>query len=183
MYNKHDMRRIFLVALVGLFLIGIFTSLGISSVNAEDLSPDQTERVKVNCVSIKNSLSQLHASDALLRVNRGQVYESVATKLMDPFNTRLGSNRLDNKAMTTVTDRYRSALNTFRTDYISYEQKLSEAMRIDCTAQPNTFHTTLEEARKYRNTVHTDVTRLHRIIDDYRSSVSDFFLNYERVAN
>jgi len=134
-------------------------------------------------VSIKNSLSQLHASDALLRVNRGQVYESMAAKLMDTFNDRLAGNRLDNKAMTTVTSNYRSALTTFRTDYIAYEQKLSEAIRIDCSTQPNTFHAALEQARTLRTKVHDDVVRLHRIIDDYRSSVSDFLLNYERVSN
>lgn len=176
------MRRIVFVAIFSLFSIGILASFASAPVKAEDLTPDQTERVKANCVSIKNSLEQLHATDALLRVNRGQVYESVASKLMDKFNDRLSSNRLDNKAMTTVTTNYRTALATFRTDYIAYEQKLSEAMRIDCTAQPNTFHTSLQEARKLRTKVHTDVLKLHRLIDDYRSSVSDFLLNYERIS-
>ena len=84
--------------------------------------------------------------------------------------------------MTTVTSNYRTALNTFRTDYIAYEQKLSETIRIDCSAQPNTFHVALEEARALRTKVHEDVVKLHRFIDDYRSSVTDFLLNYERVA-
>ena len=176
------MRRIFFVALASLLTVGLLLPLTGSSVNAEDLTPDQAARVKANCVSIKNSLSQLHASDALLRVNRGQVYESMATKLMDTFNDRLAGNRLDNEAMTTVTSNYRSALTTFRVDYIAYEQKLSEAIKIDCTTQPNTFHAALEDARTLRTKVHDDVVRLHRIIDDYRSSVSDFLLNYERVS-
>ena len=177
------MRRIIFVALASLLTVGLLLPLTDSSASAEDLTPDQASRVKANCVSIKNSLSQLHASDALLRVNRGQVYESMAAKLMDTFNDRLAGNRLDNKAMTTVTANYRSALTTFRTDYIAYEQKLSEAIRIDCTAQPNTFHAALEQARTLRSKVHDDVVRLHRVIDDYRSSVNDFLLNYERVSN
>ena len=177
------MRRIIFVALASLLTVGLLLPLTGSSASAEDLTPDQASRVKANCVSIKNSLSQLHASDALLRVNRGQVYESMAAKLMDTFNDRLAGNRLDNKAMTTVTANYRSALTTFRTDYIAYEQKLSEAIRIDCTAQPNTFHAALEQARTIRTKVHDDVVRLHRVIDDYRSSVNDFLLNYERVSN
>ncbi len=177
------MRRIIFVALASLLTVGLLLPLTGSSASAEDLTPDQASRVKANCVSIKNSLSQLHASDALLRVNRGQVYESMAAKLMDTFNDRLAGNRLDNKAMTTVTANYRSALTTFRTDYIAYEQKLSEAIRIDCTAQPNTFHAALEQARTLRTKVHDDVVRLHRVIDDYRSSVNDFLLNYERVSN
>lgn len=176
------MRRIFSVVIVSLFSVAVLASFASVPVSAEDLTPDQVERVKSNCVSVKSSLNQLHVSDALLRVNRGQMYESVGSKMMDTFNDRLSSNRLDNKAMTTVTSSYRSALATFRLDYIAYEQKLSEALRIDCVAQPNTFHLTLEEARELRAKVHEDVLRLHRLIDDYRTSVSDFLLNYERIS-
>ncbi len=176
------MRRILFVAIVSLFAIGTLVSFGAKQASAEDLTPDEMSRVKTNCVSIKSSVSQLHASDALLRVNRGQMYESMASKLMDNFNARLGGAALDNKAMLTVTTNYRTALDTFRLDYIAYEQKLSDALRIDCSAQPNSFHQTLMQARTLREKVHTDVERLHRSIDDYRSSVSDFLLNYERVT-
>lgn len=177
------MRRLSFVAIAGVLSLGVLLSFVTPNVAAEDLTPEQTERVKLNCVSIKNTLSQLHASDALLRVNRGQVYESMGSKLMDTFNTRLANNRLDNKAMVTVTSNYRTALSNFRTDYIAYEQKLSEAIKIDCASQPNTFHSALEEARILRQKVHEDVLKLHRYIDDYRTSVSDFLLNYERVSS
>lgn len=176
------MRRIFFLALLGLLSVGVLVAFQETKAQANDLTPDQVQQVKANCVSIKNSLNQLHASDALLRVNRGQVYESMATKLMDNFNNRLSINSLDNKAMTTVTSNYRTALNNFRSDYIAYEQKLSAAIRIDCVAQPNSFHATILEARKLRQTVHDDVIKLHRLIDDYRSSVGDFLLNYERLS-
>lgn len=176
------MRRILFVAIFSLLSVGLLASVSGTTAKAEDLTPDQVQQIKSNCVSIKNSLNQLHASDALLRVNRGQVYESMASKLMDTFNNRLGINSLDNKAMTTVTTNYRSALNNFRVDYIAYEQKLSVALRIDCAVQPNSFHDTVQEARKLRETVHSDVLKLHRLIDDYRSSVGDFLLNYERLS-
>lgn len=176
------MRRLFSVVIVSLFSVAVLASFASTPAQAEDLTPDQVTRVKENCVSIKSSLNQLHASDALLRVNRGQIYESMASKLMDNFNDRLAGNRLDNKAMTTVTSNYRDALTIFRLDYIAYEQKLSEALRIDCVAQPNSFHKKLEEARELRGKVHEDVLRLHRFIDDYRTSVGDFLLNFERVS-
>lgn len=177
------MRRILFVAVVSLLSVGLLIPFASTSAQADDLTPEQTQRVKANCVSIKSSLSQLHASDALLRVNRGQVYEAMSTKLMDTFNSRLASNSLDNKAMVTVTDNYRKALDTFRSDYIAYEQKLASAIRIDCVSQPNTFHTTVQDARKLRKTVHEDVLKLHRFIDDYRSSVGDFLLNFERISD
>jgi len=176
------MRRIASLAIIAILSIGVLVPLASVDAQAEDLSPEQMAHIKTNCVSIRSSVSQLHATDALLRVNRGQVYESMASKLMDNFNSRLAGNSLDNKAMVTVTTSYRSALSAFRSDYIAYEQKLSEALRIDCTSQPNSFHNTLMEARKLREKVHADVERLHRYIDDYRLSVNDFLLNYERVS-
>ncbi len=146
------------------------------------LTSEQAEHIRSNCVSIKSTLNQLHASDALLRVNRGQVYESMASKLMDPFNSRLSSNRLDAKATSVVTGSYRGALDSFRTNYKSYEEKLSSAIRVDCSKDPELFYNTIEQARVLRTKVHDDVLRLHRYIDDYRSAVGDFLLNYERLS-
>jgi Rps23 Pro-64 3,4-dihydroxylase Tpa1-like proline 4-hydroxylase len=146
------------------------------------LTAEQIDRIRSNCTSIKSTLNQLHASDALLRVNRGQVYESMASKLMDPFNSRLSNNRLDSKATSVVTQNYRTALDTFRSDYREYEVKLSSALRIDCFKEPELFHDTIAEARTLRAKVHEDVVKLHRHIDDYRTAVGDFLLNYERVA-
>lgn len=146
------------------------------------LTADQIEHIRSNCTSTKSTLNQLHASDALLRVNRGQVYESMASKLMDPFNSRLGNNRLDAKATLAVTVSYRTALDSFRNDYKAYEEKLSSAIRIDCIDEPELFYNTIEQARVNRAKVHDDVTKLHRYIDDYRSAVGDFLLNYERVS-
>ena len=116
------MRRLLFVLVSSLVSLGLLLAFASTPAAAEDLTPEQADRVRTNCVSIKNSLNQLHASDALLRVNRGQVYESMATKLMDTFNARLSNNRLDNKAMTAATTSYRAALATFRSDYIAYEQ-------------------------------------------------------------
>lgn len=167
------------------FFAGIVFAFGAVSAQAQQapsLTAEQQKKIMSNCVSIKASLTQLHASDALLRVNRGQLYESMASKLMERFNDRLGSNGLDNRAMTTVTSNYRTQLTAFRTDYIAYEQKLSSAINIDCETKPLEFHVAVQEARALRNTVHEDVKKLHQYIDDYRSSVGTFLVNYERLA-
>jgi hypothetical protein len=175
-----------LTVLTATLLLGgvvfVLSSSVVMAQSATSLTDDQKQQIITGCVSVKNSLTQLHASDALLRVNRGQVYESMSSKLMDRFNDRLGSNSLDNKAMLTVTASYRTQLATFRADYISYEQKVSAALSIDCTSKPTEFYNTIEEARTLRAAVHSDVLKLHQFIDDYRSSVGDFLLNFERVA-
>lgn len=170
-----------------LAIIAAFTvvlGLGVQTAHAQStaLTDQQIEHIRSNCTTIKSTVNQLHASDALLRVNRGQVYESMASKLMDPFNSRLGNNRLDAKATLAVTSSYRTALGLFRSDYKDYEEKISSALRIDCTKQPEDFYLTVEQARVLRATMHEDVLKLHRYIDDYRTAVSDFQLNFERVA-
>ena len=110
------------------------------------------------------------------------MYVSMANNLMDNFNGRLSGNGLDNRAMVTVTTSYRTAFSKFYNDYIAYEQKLSEALRIDCAQNPQAFHNAVLEARELRFTVHDDVKKLHRALDDYRTSVGDFLLTFERIS-
>lgn len=165
-------------------IITLFLSIaGLTTTYAQtSLTDEQEQRISANCVSIKNTLNQLHASDALLRVNRGQIYEAMSTKLMDRFNARLSSNGLDASGTSAVTTSYRTALATFRTDYQLYERQVSAALRIDCSEKPAEFHAAIEDARTKRAKVHTDVIRLHQYIDDYRSAVNDFYINFQRVS-
>lgn len=171
--------RLVVIALIAASLLSVFA---LKTSYADDLSDDQKARIQANCLSIKGSLNQLHASDALLRVNRGQIYESVGTKLMDSFNARLSNNSLDNKGLVSVANEYQTALTTFRTDYQLYEQQLSTTIKIDCKKDPTSFHAALEDARTKRSKVHDDVLRLNQYIDDYRSAVNDFMLNFQRVT-
>jgi len=171
--------RLVLFSMIAASLLSVFV---FKNTNAEDLTSDQTKRIEANCLSIKGSLNQLHASDALLRVNRGQIYESVGTKLMNNFNARLGNNGLDNKGLIVVANEYQAALTTFRSDYQDYEKQLSATIKIDCTSDPIDFNGALEDSRTKRNTLHTDILHLNQYIDDYRSSVNDFMLNFDRVT-
>lgn len=175
---KTHARLILFAVIASLF----FSVMAGTSSSADELSAEQKERISANCLSIKSSLSQLHASDALLRVNRGQFYESVGTKLMSNFNARLSNNELDNKGLVAITDRYKSSLESFRSDYLAYERQLSDTLKTDCKNDQAAFHISLESSRSKRSIVHTDVVRLNRYIKDYRSSVNDFMLNYERVT-
>jgi hypothetical protein len=151
----------------------------VKNTNADDLTPAQTQLIEANCLSILGSLNQLHASDALLRVNRGQIYESVGTRLMGNFNARLANNKLDNRGLVVVSNQYEAALTQFRSDYLQYEQQLSATLKIDCTTDPIDFNGALEDARTKRDAVHTDVQQMNQYIDDYRSAVNDFMLNFD----
>ncbi|MEI6054354.1 MAG: hypothetical protein WCQ49_03250, partial [Candidatus Saccharibacteria bacterium] len=146
------------------------------NVNAEsnNLNPQQIEQVRSNCVSIKNTINQLHVSDALLRVNMGQRYELVSTKLMERFNVRLTSNGLKIDNLISVSEKYKVNLNKFRDDYKIYEESLSSAIRIDCQSQPSELYDVLMIVRDNRQRVYEDVKQLVGQIDQYRAEVDNF---------
>lgn len=141
---------------------------------AESLSDSHKERIRANCVSAKDSLNRLHVSDALLRVNRGQLYESMSTKLMTRFNSRLSSNQLEDGKLESVADSYSRVLGTFRQDYMVYEQEMSAALKIDCQKQPELFYETVASARAKRLVVYQDITNLNRYIDNYETAFIEF---------
>lgn len=152
--------------------------LNVSAQNAS-ISEQQTEQIRSSCASTKNTLNQLHASDALLRVNRGQVYESILTKLLDKFNNRVSSNKMSSSGLESVTSEYNVALNIFRQDYKAYEEHLSAAIDIDCSKKPADFYDAILLARAERDRVHTSVVRLNQLIDKYQLSLTQFENDYK----
>jgi hypothetical protein len=170
-------RRPVITSLLGAIIL---TGAIFSFTNAQStpMTDAQIVRIRSNCISAKNTLTQLHASDALLRVNRGQIYESMTTKLMSRFNSRVDSNHYDVKDLLSITQSYGSALNNFRTDYQAYEEQLSGALSIDCTKEPVAFYDSVASSRTKRTQVHVDVVILHQYIDNYEAAYNDFATNF-----
>ncbi len=162
----------------------VISSLSLLSVFAESdsITDQQIERIRTNCLSAKNTLSQLHSSDALLRVNRGQIYESMSTKLMSRFNSRVSNNGYKNDALVSAATSYESALDTFRSDYIAYEEQLSLAIDMDCSKQPVAFFDAITLARSQRNQLNADILRLNKQIDQYYSAVEQFEKDYQTAV-
>ena len=147
--------------------------------SAQSANQQQISKIKINCSSIKNTLNQLLVSDALLRVNMGQRYELVSTKLMDRFNSRVASNSFNIDNLSAASSSYRSQLDIFRADYMSYEENLASTVKIDCINQPGEFYDSLMSTRAKRAQVYNDVTGLDYKINQYRSAVSDFESKYQ----
>lgn len=164
-------------------MAGLMSVFFLQPVSAET-SPTEAQitRIKTNCVTVKNTLNQIHANDALLRFNRGQLYESMTTKLMTRFNSRVDSNNFDAKQLIAVTNSYGAALANFRTDYISYEEQMSTALSIDCQKEPITFYDAVAKARTKRTQVHADVVILHQKIDDYSAAFTTFSTNFKNIS-
>ena len=158
-------------------LVGLLPIVKVAA-DTSTLTSEQVKTVKTNCLSAKNTLDQLHASDALLRVNMGQMYESLETKLMVGFDGRVSNNKLDNSKLKVITNTYSATLDGFRADYIAYENQLSAATSIDCIKQPAAFYDAVGKAREGRSQVHNDVVKLNQLIDQYQAALNDFQAAY-----
>lgn len=167
--------------LAAISIVSGITYLAVSAQNSV-LSDQQIAQISSNCLTTKNTLAQLHASDALLRVNRGQVYESMYTKLIDRFNARVASNKLDHDDLSNTAQQYSSTLDTFRLDYQAYEEQLAKTLEIDCTKKPTQFYDGVILARIKRDQVHADVLKLNQYIDQYQLILDQFEQSYNQSS-
>lgn len=147
-------------------------------VRAEDqpliLNDEQISLIKTNCMDVQSTLERVHASDALARVNLGQRYETISTKLMAPLNSRVALNRLDNVELTKTTADFNAEVDNFRSLYQQYEQTMLRAIQINCTNQPVSFYDTITLARNHRTSVHESVAKLTSLLTQYGTQFEAF---------
>lgn len=144
------------------------------AVTSAPMTDAHIARIRSNCVEAQSSLAQIHASDALLRVNRGQLYESISTKLMAPLNSRIALNKLDGSTLVSTAADYEKALDTFRSDYQQYEEALSRALNMKCEDQPVAFYDGVSDAHDKRMQVHANVISLQALIAKYKTVFEEF---------
>jgi len=170
-------RLIFWLGIV-LAASSVVVSAHVGAEQSTTLTNSQLTQIRTRCHEVQATLSRVHANDALLRVNRGQLYERLSAKLMVPLNSRIALNRLDGSSLLTMTSNYDRHLSEFRLNYQAYEEQLSSTMRIDCTKQPATFYESLQTARDKRQSVYNSAQQLTRDIDDYKQAFTDFAKSY-----
>ncbi len=166
-----DMKRAFFVFIV----ITLTTCQTVSADPISSLTDDQLSQIKQNCSRVKTTLARIHANDGLLRVNQGQQYETITTKLMAPLNSRIALNQLDGVDMVKTTVDYNTQLSKFRDEYRLYEEKLSNLLHIDCSNEPYNFYESIKPTRKQRARVAASVTKLNQLIDQYKSQLDTFY--------
>lgn len=172
---------------IALFLLSataVVLFLMTSSANAEEthLTPNQAEYISSVCKTIEPSLTQLHSNDALLRVNVGQNYESIGTRLLNRFSARVQFNNLNNSNLVTANDEYDKSLVLFRNAYRDYEVSLSELIALDCQKEPTRFFNTLENTRSKRQAVRQQVEAVNAQLQIFMDTVNQFEEGYRTVA-
>ncbi len=166
--------RFFLTAVV---TVGFFAcnSMPVAAQTADTTMTDaHIQRIKQNCRAASRTMQQIHVNDGPLRVNRGQVYDSISTKLMAPLSSRLIVNKFDASALVKVTTQYDKALTDFRESYKKYDNKMSSVLEIDCVKQPVSFYDAVAEVRQLRAAVHGHVVKMQALIDEYSVSFNAF---------
>ncbi|MDN5835453.1 MAG: hypothetical protein L0H36_02340 [bacterium] len=149
-------------------------SISASAKDSSNLSQSQADMIVQNCTQIQATLSSIHSSDALLRVNRGQTYELIASRLMSPMNTRIAANNLDGASLIQLTSDYSDDLSDFRDTYISYERQMAKTIRTNCHKSADSFYQNLVKTRQLRQEVHEYVVDINKGIRDYEKAFDSF---------
>lgn len=178
MRDNGRMKRIAIVLAV---VYSLTSSFAYAETTPETLTETQLSQIKTNCISIKSTLNRIHANDGLMRVNQGQQYEIISTKLMAPLNSRIALNRLDGVELSQTTVSYNLQLDTFRSDYRQYEQSLSDLLRFDCSQNQREFYEKLIEVRADREAVNETATKLKTLIDRYGTQFDTFRVKHLSV--
>lgn len=172
------MIRRFLTPLVLVVAAVLLAATHVSAQSSLPMTNEHIQRIKDSCQQANRTLRQLHASDALLRVNRGQLYDLLSTKLMARMNSRLALNRLDASDLVMVTANFDRTLGEFRTRYQAYEEQLSATIKINCREKPTGFYNAVQESRELRGKVHESVRKLTEYIVEYDQKFKEFRSHY-----
>ena len=173
------MKRLFVVLVVSSVLI--VSSFTMQTVGALDffVTPEHEQRIRQNCVGAQATLYRLHASDALLRVNHGKLYENISTKLMAPLNSRIALNRHQGLKLTATTLEYDRQIDIFRTDYRAYEEAMSDLLDSNCSEDPSGFYGSVLDTREKRQRLHEDTKTLTTLLEAYKTEFEDFSRSFE----
>jgi len=147
-------------------------------VRAEDmasysLTDAQISQVRTRCVEVQATLTRIRANDGLRRVNLGQQYETIATRLMAPMNSRVALNKFDGVELTKATVAFNAQLDVFRERYRLYEQDITHVIDMHCQDQPVSFYDAVLKARTERAAVRESVDQLNALLAEYNVRFED----------
>lgn len=145
------------------------------------LSEAHIARIRQNCVTSQTTLTQLHASDALLRVNRGRLYELISTKLMAPLNGRIALGRFGGLKLAATTIEYDRQRDVFWASYKDYEETMSRTLRVNCAENPVEFYEAVRATREKRQRLHEDTETLTALLKEYKSEFEKFAKDFKET--
>lgn len=163
--------RILSAILAGLLLLTAPTPVAAETLV---LTSSQIDLITGYCTPARGHLERLHSADALLRVNLGQRYENISTKLMAPLNSRVALAGNDGVDMVKTTVDFNEELTTFRELYLDYDNQMADVISMKCQDKPVEFYQQLEIARQKRTELNESVVKLGELIVQYKTQFEEF---------
>jgi predicted nucleic acid-binding Zn-ribbon protein len=167
------MKKIFWAS-AGIVALGL---AGAGLAMAADTPLDEAKKAAVvaNCSNAQSTLQSINRSDITTRVNRGRSYDQ-ALKLFYAMNARLASNNITEPRLAEITKNFEDELNSFRSQYNDYNDRLKNTTDIDCRQEPQQFYDVLGQARDRRSAVHGSIVKLNNLIGDYQNTIKGLAL-------
>lgn len=158
------MKKILIIALA-------CASIVASSTAAFALTDDaRSKSIVQNCSSVQTALDQLQRRDLVARTNRGRAYEAQITQI-DAFAQRLRNNNISSQPLDGPANDFKNAVDTFRTAYVQYDDRMTALLQIDCRTKPDDFATALDQVRMLRDNVGAQVSRGEDSLVAYRQAI------------
>lgn len=166
-------KRLFLFIGFSLIVLGL-VQVPVGAEESDSITDVQMVKIRSQCTDLQSTLNRVHVNDALLRVNRGQLYELLSTKLMARLNSRIALNRLDSTKLVAASTVYEQYLREFRANYQAYEEALSGTIKTNCVNQPVGFYDQLRDVRAKRLEVFKSTEKLESSIQAYKDAFDEF---------
>lgn len=139
------------------------------STPADGLSEAQKSAISQNCLTIKQTLSQLQKVDSRTRTYLGTTYETIANKFITPLNLRLVNNY--RPILSNIQSDFMSAQNKFRDAYTEYMREMEGLIGVDCQNNPEEFYTRLVAVRDKRAKLRSSTETMSKLANDqYKSA-------------
>lgn len=138
------------------------------------LTEAQTQAIADSCTVSKIALGNVHSNDAVVRINLGQEYVNISSRLMAPLNSRISLAGRDGVELTRITAEYNQVLQEFRSAYSVYDDSVSRALAIDCRSRQAEYYAAIMTAREERQTVRGLLDGLNELAAEYRTEVDAF---------
>lgn len=135
------------------------------------LSDEQRQVISGECGTIRQVLQNLQKTDAKTRVKLGFEYETILSKYMIPFSSRLAKNSISNSEFVDIQSEFKDVKQAFSEDFIVYQKNLENLVAYNCSENPDEFYDKLQTLRSDRERVRQDTIKLSNLIKKHQSAV------------
>ena len=151
-------------------LVAVFSMGGVAFAQTLNLSQDKLDTIKSRCSNSQFALEQIERRDAVSRINRGRAYDQLLRQI-SAFNSRFAYNKISSPDLLQITSDIETAVDSFRSDYDTYDNDITSALHTDCKNDPRKYYEHIVQARVDRAAIGTQVQVISDLTEKYRAAL------------